>query len=406
MTLLADQWAGNSKHFWMRGEPPREPVVLDEASGIWHVYGYPEALEVLGDTGVYSSETARRFAPSGGEEFAEGNLFQLDPPDHRELRRLTAQAFTPRVVADLEPRVAEITHELIDRLQGRDGFDLVAELAYPLPIVVISELLGVPAGDYPLFKGWVDAMMAANGQYDPSDDPEKQAEDARPQLEASDRITDYLLEHTRERRKRGREDLLTRFVQAEVDGQRLTDHQIAKIGNLLLVAGHTTTAMLLANAVLCLDACPDQQALVRADRSLVPTMFEEVHRFMTPVSAVYRATGTDTELAGRHIPAERMVMVWCAAANRDARQFTDPHTFDVTRDPNPHLGFGRGIHFCIGAPLARLEGRVALDILLDRYPVLGLDPHRPPTFIPSHDLIGVQDLHVVAEPAEGRGGAR
>ncbi|RNF77730.1 cytochrome P450 [Streptomyces botrytidirepellens] len=394
MTLLADQWAGNPKHFWMRGERPEHPVWRDESTDIWHVYGYPEALEVLNDTEVYSSQTARRFAPEGGEEFAEGNLFQLDPPEHRELRKLAAHAFTPRVVADLEPRVAEITHELIDQLQGRDRFDLVADLAYPLPITVISELLGVPAGDYPLFKQWVDDMMAANGRFDLSDDPEKQAQDARAQLEASDRITEYLLEHAGERRKRGRDDLLTRFVEAEVDGQRLTDQQIAKIGNLLLVAGHTTTAMLLANSVLCLDAFPDQQAKVRADRSLVPTAFEEVHRFMTPVSAVYRATSTDTELAGKRIPAERMVMVWCAAANRDDRQFTDPNNFDVTRDPNPHIGFGRGIHFCLGAPLARLEGRVALDIVFDRYPVLGLDPQAPPTFIPSHDLISVRDLPV------------
>ncbi|WP_310726181.1 cytochrome P450 [Streptomyces sp. N2A] len=394
MTLLADQWAGNPKHFWMRGERPEHPVWRDEATDIWHVYGYPEALEVLNNTEVYSSQTARRFAPENGEQFAEGNLTQLDPPDHRELRNLAAHAFTPRMVADLEPRIAEITHELIDQLQGRDRFDLVANLAYPLPIIVISEMLGVPASDYPLFKQWVDDMMAANGRYDLSDDPEKQAQDARDQIEASERITEYLLEHAGERRKRGRDDLLTRFVEAEVDGQRLSDYQIAKVCNLLLVAGHATTAMLLTNSVLCLDAFPDQQAKVRADRSLVPTAFEEVHRFMTPVSAVYRVTSTETELAGKRIPPERMVIVWTAAANRDDRQFTDPNTFDVTRDPNPHIGFGRGIHFCLGAPLARLEGRVALDIIFDRYAVLGLDPQTPPTFVPSQDLISVKDLHI------------
>lgn len=397
MAPSIDQWAGNPNQFWMRGEEPAEPVRQDEATGIWHVYGYPEALEVLSKVSVFSSETARRFATEGGVQFAKDNLFQIDPPEHHELRKLVAHAFTPSAVADLEPRVVQVVHDLIDRLDGRSQFDIVAALAYPLPIIVISEMLGVPASDYHLFKTWVDDMMAANGRFNPADEREKQMQETRRQLDASENLTDYLLYHVAERRVRGREDLITSFVEAQVDGKRLTDHQIAKICNLLLVAGHTTTAMLLSNAVLCLDSFPGQQAKVRSDRSLVPAAFEEVHRFMTPVSAVYRATSTDTELAGHRIPAERMVIVWCAAANRDVRKFVRPHSFELTRDPNPHIGFGRGIHFCIGAPLARLEGRVALNAMFDRFDAIRLDPQKPPTFIPSHDLIGVQDLHVCAE---------
>ncbi|MFD9889690.1 cytochrome P450 [Amycolatopsis sp. NPDC059027] len=394
MPLQVDELKSNPKHFWMRGQPAEQPVWLDEETNIWHIYGYPEAVEVLGNPEVFSSATARRFAPEGGADFAENNLLQLDPPEHRELRNLASRAFTPRVVADLEPRIEQIFRDLLAKLDGRDQFDFVTELAYPLPITVISELLGVPASDRRLFKQWVDAMMEANGSFDLSDDPEKQARDAKAQLEPAAQLTEYLREHAAERRAHPRQDLLTRFVQAEVDGERLTDHQIAKVAHVLLIAGHTTTAMLLANSMLCLDSFPEQQARVRADRSLVPAAFEEIHRFMTPVAATYRATNVDFDLAGCHIPAEHMVIVWSAAANRDARQFAEPNTFDAGRDPNPHIGFGRGIHFCLGAALARLEGRIALNILFDTYPVLGVDPAAQPTFLPAQDLISFWNLQV------------
>lgn len=211
-------------------------------------------------------------------------------------------------------------------------------------------------------------------------------------MEQVGELTAYLGEHIRERRARPREDLLSKLVEAEVDGVRLGDAEITNFGMVLLVAGHITTTMLLGNTLLCLDAHPDQFERVRADRSLVPPAIEESLRFLSPFAAVSRVTNEETDLGGVRIPADQMLLLWIAAANRDPRQFAEPNVFDVTRDPNPQLGFGRGIHFCLGAPLARLEGRVALNLLLDRFPRLRTDPEHAPRFLPSPNMTGVSEL--------------
>ncbi len=203
---------------------------------------------------------------------------------------------------------------------------------------------------------------------------------------------DYIREHVAERRRQPRQDLLTQLVTAEVDGNRLTDNEVVNFAVLLLVAGHVSTTLLLGNTLLCLDAHPEWAARVREDRSLVPSAIEESLRMFSPFAGVTRSTYTEVEIAGQRVPADQMIMVWLAAANRDARQFADPDTFIPTRDPNPHLGLGRGIHFCLGAPLARLEGRVALNMLMDRFPVLRTDPANPPTFVPTPNMTGVRTL--------------
>ncbi|MGH4026912.1 MAG: cytochrome P450, partial [Pseudonocardiaceae bacterium] len=303
-----------------------------------------------------------------------------------------SHAFTPKVVADLEPRIAELTHELLDAVAGQERMELVADLAYPLPEIVIAELLGVPSSDRHLFKQWVDKMLQNSEQFSLVDRSEEQERAMEAALEQNKHLTDYLGEHAAERKLRPREDLLTKLVQAEVDGEHLSPVEVANFANILLLAGHITTTMLLGNTVLCLDAHPEQCARARADRSTLPAVIEESLRFLSPFATLGRATLREVELGGTRIPADQLLMVWVAAANRDARQFTDPDTFDPTRDPNPHLAFGRGIHFCLGAPLARLEGRVALNILLDRFPELRTDPQQPPEFIPSPNMTGVRKL--------------
>lgn len=388
MTALADTWGINAAQFWLRGQRPDREVGYDEATGMWEVHGYPEILRALSDPATFSSHTQRLVPEARG--FSEGNLTQLDPPDHQKLRKLVSHAFTPKVVADLEPRIAEITVELMDQMQDRA--ELVADLAYPLPVIVIAELLGVPAGDRDKFKRWVDGMFNSTNKVSIKDrSPEDEAYFASA-MEQVGELANYLTEHVRERRAKPREDLLSKLVEAEVDGVRLTDAEITNFGMVLLVAGHITTTMLLGNALLCLDAHPDQCAMVRADRSRVPAAIEESLRFLSPFAAVSRVTTEETELGGVRIPADQMLLLWIAAANRDPRQFADPNVFDVTRDPNPQLGFGRGIHFCLGAPLARLEGKVALNLLLDRFPRLRTDPDRAPRFLPSPNMTGVSEL--------------
>ncbi|MEV5537409.1 cytochrome P450 [Saccharopolyspora shandongensis] len=388
MTTLADAWGINEAQFWLRGVRPEQPVEHDSAAGIWNVYGYPEILEALSDPATFSSDTRRLVPELAGND--EGNLVQMDPPKHNKLRKLVSHAFTPKVVADLEPRIAGLTNELLDAVSDRT--ELVRDLAYPLPVIVIAELLGVPSSDRGLFKKWVDAMFTSSNKFSLKERSKEQEEYMAKAMEQVQELTEYLLGHVRERRRTPHEDLLGKLVAAEVDGAQLTDTEVANFGLVLLIAGHITTTMLLGNTVLCLDAHPDQLAAVRADRSLVPSAIEESLRYFSPFAAVSRATNREVELGGTVIPADQLLLLWIAAANRDPRQFTDPNTFDVRRDPNPQIGFGRGIHFCLGAPLARLEGRVALNILLDRFPNLRTDPAAGPEFLPSPTMTGVSKL--------------
>ncbi|MFC0435420.1 cytochrome P450 [Kutzneria buriramensis] len=392
MSSVVDRWDIHPGHPWLRGLRPELPVQFDENMGLWGVYGYQEAFDILNDPRTFSSRTAHLAPITYDESLNDGDLTQMDPPDHTRYRKLLSHAFTPKAIAGLEPRIREITAELLDGIAGRDRFDLVTDLAYPLPVVVISELLGVPSSDRDLFKKWafriiddLNGMAYLTG----GEDEQKEVDEATAGIQP---LLDYLLEHVLERRKRPREDMLSQLASAEVDGVRLTDNEIVNIANILLVTGHITTTMLLGNTMVCLDAYPDQGARVRADRSLVPTAIEEALRTLTPSAAMSRRTTRDVEIGGVAIPADKMVLVWLGAANRDPRQFAEPDAFDAGRDPNPHLGFGRGIHFCIGAPLARLEGRIALNALLDRYPGLAVDPADPPVFFPSPDMIGVRGL--------------
>jgi cytochrome P450 len=394
-TTVPSTWAVHHDQFWLRGVQPTGPVEFKEELGTWNIYGYAEAHQVLSDPATFSSDT-KRLVPAASEkdlaEFTEGNLLQLDPPLHNKMRKLVSRAFTPKVVADLEPRIEQITRGLLDAAAGRDRLELVEDLAYPLPVIVIAELLGLPASDRELFRGWVDQLFSSSDQISLGERTEEQEKLFQEQLRITRNFTDYLGGHADERRQHPREDLLTKLVEAEVDGERLNRAEIVNFANVLLIAGHITTTMLLGNTVLCLDAFPEWADRVRADRALVPPVIEESLRFLSPFSAVARVTTTEVELGGTTVPADQMLLLWVAAANRDPRQFPGPGVFDPTREENPHLAFGRGVHFCIGAPLARLEGRVALNILLDRYPSLRTIPGEPPTFQPNPAMTGVKVL--------------
>ncbi|WP_063726615.1 cytochrome P450 [Streptomyces sp. RTd22] len=392
MTTPAERWGIHPEHFWLYGRRPRQMVEFDEKMNAWNVYGYAEAIEVLGDPGTFSSHMSRLLPMGADEAFTEGDLLQTDPPDHRELRKLVSHAFTPKVVAELEPRITALTQELLDAVADRDTFDLMTALAYPLPVTVVAELLSIPSADRHLFEGWMTEIVHSLGDVSMEDAPEDQERIFEAGMAPMRKMLEYLREHAAECRRRPRGDLMGKLVEAEVDGRRLTDNHIVNFAKMLLIAGYLTTTMLIGNTVLCLDSYPDQAARVRADRSLIPGLLEESMRFLSPVAATYRATTRDVEVAGQRLSADQMVMVWFGAANRDARQFAEPELFDMTRGPNPHLGFGRGIHFCLGGPLARMEGRVALDHLLDRFPELYTDPERPPTFMPGFDTTGVSSL--------------
>jgi cytochrome P450 len=350
---------------WLEAGRARGQVHFDDTQQCWHVLGHPEAGAVLSDPAVFSSDlTVLRPAQDDLALFQRGNFVQMDPPQHRKLRTLVSQAFTPRVVADLEPRIAELTTQLLDEVDER--FDLIDALAYPLPVIVIAEMLGVPASDRPLFRRWADVLFSQD--VDPDQSLRSASEQAVTAVAPTMReMNAYFLDHIRSRRAGPGRDLTSKLVQAEVDGERLADEEIIGFVGLLLLAGHVTTTATLGNSVVCFQDAPDAAAQVRADPGLLPAAIEEVLRVRTPFPRLARMTTADAELAGVTIPAGQVVIPWLTAANRDERVFAEPHRFDVHRTPNPHLSFGHGIHFCLGAPLARLEARVALRLLLERY---------------------------------------
>ncbi|GAA3537542.1 cytochrome P450 [Amycolatopsis ultiminotia] len=393
MVAVAGIRGAHPSQFWLRGESPPELVAFNPATKVWGVYGHAESLQVLNTPSVFSSEIQRKIAVDSRINVA--NLLQMDGMPHARLRKMVSRVFTPKSVVGLEPRIAELTGELLDRVCGRDKFDLVQELAYPLPLIVIAELLGVPSADRPLFQQWVDMMFRDHQEVSVAEGEQTPQEI----LGGAAEVLRYIGEHVAERRVRPREDLLTKLVETEVDGEHLTDAEVVNFGFVLLLAGYVTTTMLLGNAVLCLDAFPQWQAKARADRSMLPSVIEESLRMMPPFTALSRVTTEDVELGGKHIPADEVVMVWLAAANHDERAFADPYTFNPARDPNHHLSFGRGIHFCLGAPLARAEGRIALNLLLDRFPNLRTDPADVPTFRDIAIMTGIDRLPLLIGPS-------
>jgi cytochrome P450 len=358
MTLFTDDMRRNPYPLYAGLRQGGASVVPMDQLGFTMVLDFEGVKRTLSDAEAFSSD----LTPVRGQTFEW--LPFLDPPRHTQLRALVSRAFTSRSIAALEGRIRELSATLADQLLAAPAgeVDLTADFAQRLPMLVIADLIGLPHEDWRKLADWSQTIVNLGNTV--SGDGAAEAEQAA--AVAQEEATAYFEAHAAERRQRPREDLLTRLVQAEIDGQGLTERELFHFFELLLVAGSETTTNLISNAIICLAEHPAELARLRAAPELLPSAIEEVLRYRTPVQAMFRVTRRELELGGCRIPAGRFVLPMIGAANRDAAQFAEPDRFDIGRAPNPHLAFGHGIHFCLGAQLARLEGKIALTDLLAR----------------------------------------
>jgi hypothetical protein len=317
--------------------------------------------------------------------FRELMLFR-DPPDHTRLRSLVNKAFTPRAIGALEDRIAEITHQQLDSIMSRGSMEFLADFAYPVPALTICELMGAPPTDHSIIVKHAPALATG---LDPS--PMRTAAVRARADRAVEELSGYLDGLISARRREPGDDVLSALIAAEDQGDRLSHDELIATAMLLLIAGHETTANLLGNGLLALLRHREQWDRLRHDRSLDRSAVEELMRFDGPIQMTERISLADVEVGSAQIPKGRIVVLCLAAANRDPAVFQRPHQLDLGRDPNPHVGFGSGAHFCVGAPLARLEARVALRVLAERLPELRLAEERV-RWRPSFSIRGLQAL--------------
>jgi cytochrome P450 len=371
--IASPEFKANPYPFYarLRDESPVYRVTLPGKQAAWLITRYDDVLAALKDPrfakdklNALTSEQARKqpWMPALFKPLTR-NMLDLDPPDHTRLRALVHKAFTPRLIDRIRERIQTLTDDLLDAVQDRGRMDLIRDYALPLPTTIIAEMLGVPVEDRHKFHRWSSAIVSSN----PSG---WQMLKAIPNVMAFLR---YIRKLVQARRARPQDDLVSALVQVEEAGDQLSEDELVAMIFLLLVAGHETTVNLIGNGSLALLRNPDQMEKLRNDPSLIKTAVEELLRYESPLeTATERYAREDVTVAGVTIPRGATVFAVIASANRDERQFPDPDALDLTREPNRHLAFGQGIHYCLGAPLARLEGQIAINTLLRRAPELRL----------------------------------
>jgi cytochrome P450 len=365
--------------------PPRTIDLFGQPAVI--VTRYADVTAILRDHARFSS--VQQLTP----EVRQRGLFRgaatmlfSDPPVQTRLRRLVSRDFTPRRIREIELRIREIATHLLDEVERRGSLEVMADLANALPVMVIAEMLGVPPQQYQTFKEWSDIIIAGGNTVPGQPIPDYV-------VEVTDQLRSYFAREIERRRTQPGPDLISALVAAHVDNEAMSAEELIAFVVLLLVAGNETTTNLIGNGMLALGRHPDQMELLRRSPELGPRAIEEMLRYDGPVQATSRRATADVEIGGTAIPAGAECFVLLAAANHDPAQFADPDRFDISREVRDHVAFGEGVHFCIGAPLARLEGAIAIGETLRRFPTLRLaNPAAPLTYKGSYFLRGLDSL--------------
>jgi cytochrome P450 len=386
----------------LRAEAPVWRTTLRDKRTAWVVTRYDDVAGVLKDDRIAKDvlnaqdpeQRIREPWVPGFLKPLERNMLDVDEPDHRRLRTLVSKAFTPRLIERLRQRVERICLELLDDMERNGKTELVRDYALPLPATVIAELLGIPASDHRKFHRWSNRIVSISS-----------GRDVWKAIPAALSFLRYLRKMVELRRVQPEDDLMSALVQAEEAGDKLGQDELLAMAFLLLVAGHETTVNLIASGTLALVEHPEQLEMLRRDPSLIKPAVEELLRYTSPVEiATERYARQDLEVAGEVVPRGKLVLAVLGSANRDERYFENPDTLDLTRDPNKHLAFGRGgVHHCLGVPLARMEGQIALTALLQRFP--GMRLAASPESLRWHRglfLRGLERLPLVLEEAAGR----
>jgi cytochrome P450 len=360
------------------------PLFFDAKRHNWHVFRYADVQRVLSDHELFSSQFSRSGNSNPDMPFS-ASMISSDPPRHRKLRALVTQAFTPRAVESLAPRIQEIVDEHLKPVLAAGRMDAIHDLGYPLPVIVIAEMLGIPAEDRSRFKTWSDEVVqmssrGGNHASQPAGQP------------AVMEMSAYFIHMIEQRRRQPGDDLISGLLAAEVDGEKLELIDLLGFCALLLVAGNETTTNLIGNALLTFAQQPEIWQRLRRHPEQVPQAIEEVLRLRSPVQSMFRVTRQAVTIAGQNLPARAPLVAWIGSANRDTEQFPMPDHFDLDRQANRHLAFGHGIHYCLGAPLARLEARIALTSMLARIERIEQEPGTILERLPSNLVYGMRSL--------------
>jgi len=392
--LVSGAFYGNDPHAgytWMR---EHDPVHFDERNGVWGVAAYRHVREVSKDPETFSNAGGIR--PDSGPI---PMMIDMDAPEHVRRRRLVSSGFTPRKVREMEAEVRGVCDWIIDQVCAAGSCDLVSDLAAPLPMIMIGNMLGVAPEDRATLLRWSDDLLRALGT-DDADLLERSAT-------AAAEYAAYIHGVINERRRTGDDsDLIGTLVHADIDGDRLDADSLLHESLLILIGGDETTRHVISGGVLALLERPAQLSALRADRSLMPTAVEEMLRWVSPIQNMCRTATKDTELGHKRISAGQKLMLLYPSANRDEAVFPDPFSFDIQRSPNDHVAFGFGAHFCLGNQLARLEISCMVDRILDRMPDLHRTEDGPVGRRPANFVSGVESLPVAFTPSEPLGAPR
>jgi cytochrome P450 len=360
-----------------------DPVFWSDSIGGWILTRYDDIVPTFKDVGIYSNAgrlakiveylpaKSRAKFKTLEDHYRATSLIFSDPPDHTRLRSLVTKVFNATRVEALRPRIQEAINQSLDAVQGDGEMDVIRDIAVPLPFAILGSILGIPASDRRAVKTWADELLGFQGVNKPSESALAVGQDALVN------VRQYLRDIIEERRRKPEDDLLSHLVAAETEGEKLSETELVYTCTTLLVAGHETTTSLIGNGLYTILHHPDQWMLLRENPSLLGSAVEEMLRYESPIARQPRLVKQDTELGGKRILAGQVVFQMLNAANRDPAYFADPDLFDIRRQPNRHMAFGMGIHFCVGALLARTEGQIVFRTLLERMPQLQLADEKP-----------------------------